>query len=54
MIVLGIDFGLTVARLPCPDKSGFAITEEIALCKQRKGLTIDTGKISPEKFFKLW
>jgi len=22
--------------------------------RQEKGLTIDTGKISPEKFFKLW
>ncbi len=30
MIVLGIDFGTTVTRLPRPDKSGFAMTEEIA------------------------
>ena len=33
MIVLGIDFGTTVTRLPRPDKSGLAMTEEIALCE---------------------
>jgi hypothetical protein len=30
MIVLGIDFGTVVTRLPRPDKSGLAMTEEIA------------------------
>jgi hypothetical protein len=29
------------------------MTKEVALCKQRKGLKIDTGKISSKKFFKL-